>query len=172
MSKFTRSLIFWTWSPLGNEAECLTSLFVFFGQSFFRYTLKDRPQEVKETLFLQGMPVCFWKASPPSGNTHRKRAIKPTPHPDSGNHRFPGPPGFPNMQFFSSLQVKSFRPLLLESVCAFILRAGSRNLSTWNSCMCHPCINRRVQAMGEGERLVSDYLWSPDGTGQQTWLVD
>jgi hypothetical protein len=28
----------------------------------------------------------------------------------------------------------------LESVCAFILRAGSRTLSTWNSCVCHPCI--------------------------------
>jgi hypothetical protein len=31
-------------------------------------------------------------------------------------------------------------PLLLESVCAFILRAGSRILSTWNSCTCHLCI--------------------------------
>jgi hypothetical protein len=40
----------------------------------------------------------------------------------------------------NSLQIKSFRPLLLESVCAFILRAGSRTLSTWNSCACHPCI--------------------------------
>jgi hypothetical protein len=30
--------------------------------------------------------------------------------------------------------------LLLESACAFILRAGSRTLSTWNSCMCHLCI--------------------------------
>jgi hypothetical protein len=30
----------------------------------------------------------------------------------------------------------------LESTCAFILRAGSTTLSTWNSCACHPCINR------------------------------
>jgi hypothetical protein len=28
----------------------------------------------------------------------------------------------------------------LESACAFILRAGSKTLSTWNSCMCHPYI--------------------------------
>jgi hypothetical protein len=28
----------------------------------------------------------------------------------------------------------------LESPCAFILRVGSRALSTWNSCVCHPCI--------------------------------
>jgi hypothetical protein len=28
----------------------------------------------------------------------------------------------------------------LDSVCAIILRAGSRTLSTWNSCMCHPWI--------------------------------
>jgi hypothetical protein len=28
----------------------------------------------------------------------------------------------------------------LESACAFILRAGSRTLSTWNSYACHPCI--------------------------------
>jgi hypothetical protein len=28
----------------------------------------------------------------------------------------------------------------LEATCAFILRAGSRTLSTWNSCMCRPCI--------------------------------
>jgi hypothetical protein len=30
---------------------------------------------------------------------------------------------------------------LLESTCAFILRAGSRTLSIWNSCTCHLCIN-------------------------------
>jgi hypothetical protein len=28
----------------------------------------------------------------------------------------------------------------LESVCAFFLRAGSRTLSTWNSCTCHLCV--------------------------------
>jgi hypothetical protein len=39
-------------------------------------------------------------------------------------------PAFPNMQSFSSLQIKSFPPLLLESACAFVLRAGSRTLST------------------------------------------
>jgi hypothetical protein len=32
----------------------------------------------------------------------------------------------------------------LESVCAFILRAGSRTLSTWNSCACHPCISQNA----------------------------
>jgi hypothetical protein len=41
---------------------------------------------------------------------------------------------------FSSLQIKSFWSLLLESTCAFILRAGSRTLYTWNSCVCHLCI--------------------------------
>jgi hypothetical protein len=41
---------------------------------------------------------------------------------------------------FSSLQIKSFWPLLLESTCASILRVGSRTPSTWNSCACHPCI--------------------------------
>jgi hypothetical protein len=40
----------------------------------------------------------------------------------------------------NSLQIKSFRPLLLESACAFILRAGSRTLSIWNFCTCHLCI--------------------------------
>jgi hypothetical protein len=45
---------------------------------------------------------------------------------------------------FSSLQIKSFWPLLLQSACAFILRAGSRALSTWNSCMCHLSITIRV----------------------------
>jgi hypothetical protein len=29
---------------------------------------------------------------------------------------------------------------MLESTCAFILRVGSRTLSTWNSCTCLPCI--------------------------------
>jgi hypothetical protein len=29
---------------------------------------------------------------------------------------------------------------LLESTCAFILKASSQTLSTWNSCMCHLCI--------------------------------
>jgi hypothetical protein len=29
----------------------------------------------------------------------------------------------------------------LESACAFILRVGSRTLSTWNSCVSHLCIN-------------------------------
>jgi hypothetical protein len=38
---------------------------------------------------------------------------------------------------FSSLQIKSFQPLLLESTCAFILRVGSRMLRSWNSCACH-----------------------------------
>jgi hypothetical protein len=28
----------------------------------------------------------------------------------------------------------------LESTCAFILRMGSRTLSTWKSCACHLCI--------------------------------
>jgi hypothetical protein len=41
--------------------------------------------------------------------------------------------------------MKSFWPLLLESTCAFIIRAGSRTLSTWNSCVCHPCISFLVK---------------------------
>jgi hypothetical protein len=41
---------------------------------------------------------------------------------------------------FSSLQIKSFLHLLLESTGAFILRVGSRTLSTWNSWACHLCI--------------------------------
>jgi hypothetical protein len=41
----------------------------------------------------------------------QKKAIKPNPQ-------------------LNAPQIKFFQPLLLESVCAFILRAGSRTLST------------------------------------------
>jgi hypothetical protein len=48
------------------------------------------------------------------------------------DHQFLGPAAFPTYAFFlfSSLQIKSFPPLLLESASAFILRAGLRALST------------------------------------------
>jgi hypothetical protein len=45
--------------------------------------------------------------------------------------RVSGSPCIPQyaVYLFSSLQIKSFRPLLLESTCVFIPRAGSRTLS-------------------------------------------
>jgi hypothetical protein len=50
-------------------------------------------------------------------------------------------PCMPHAGFlFPSLQIKSFWPLLLESVCAFILRVDPRTLNTWKSCVCHLCI--------------------------------
>jgi hypothetical protein len=52
------------------------------------------------------------------------------------NHQFLGPSACPHVAFlFSSLRIKSFWPLLLESTCAFILRVDPRTLNTWNSCV-------------------------------------
>jgi hypothetical protein len=60
----------------------------------------------------------------------KKKAIKPNPHLTHRTTGFQVPPAFPTIQSISSLQIKSFQPLLLESTCVFILRAGSRTLST------------------------------------------
>jgi hypothetical protein len=80
---------------------------------------RERLQEVKETLLL------------------------PRKHPFASERHLPTlitsfwvPLHFPICSLFllslqiNSLQIKYFRPLLLETVCAFILRAGSRTLST------------------------------------------
>jgi hypothetical protein len=75
---------------------------------------------------------------------------------------------------FSSLQIKSFQPLLLESFCTFILRVGSRTLSTWNSCLCHLCIifgharrdkpSPKVGVVPNWERLPRYVtIWHSDG---------
>jgi hypothetical protein len=76
----------------------------------------------------QETSVCTQETSLPPGNA--KKAIKPNPQPDlqevSRSPYILQYAGF----LFSSLQIKSFQPLLLESACAFILRAGSRTLST------------------------------------------
>jgi hypothetical protein len=73
----------------------------------------------------------------------KKKAIKPHSPPWPTGSLVSGSPCI--LQYavflFSSLQIKSFHPLLLESACAFIPRAGSNTLSTWNSCVCHRCIN-------------------------------
>jgi hypothetical protein len=52
----------------------------------------------------------------------------------------------------SSLQINSFRPLLLKSACAFILRVDPRNLNTSNSCKCHLCIS--VASSYEGKHMT------------------
>jgi hypothetical protein len=66
----------------------------------------------------------------PSGST-QKKAIKSNVQLDPRDHWYPGPPACPHAAFlFSSLQIKSFRPLLLESTCAFILRVNPRTLNT------------------------------------------
>jgi hypothetical protein len=55
------------------------------------------------------MPLCIWKASLPSGNA--KIGYKTYSPPWLTGSPVPGPPVFPNM--------KSFQPLLLESVLSF-----------------------------------------------------
>jgi hypothetical protein len=62
----------------------------------------------------------------------QKYAIKPTPHPDPQDHCVSRSPCIPQYAvfLFSYLKIKVFQPLLLECVCAFILRAGSGSLST------------------------------------------
>jgi hypothetical protein len=105
--------------------------------------LKDRLREVKETLLPRKCPSASERHLSPQAM--QKSYKNPIPTLTHWDHRFPGPPAFPIMQsfsslLFSSLQIKSFRPLLLEPACAFTLRLGSRTLSTWNSCSCHLCI--------------------------------
>jgi hypothetical protein len=82
------------------------------------------------------MTVCIWKASQPSGNAKIGYKIDSPPwlmgSLDSGSHCIPQYAVFLfSFLKLNSLQIKSFQSLLLESVCAFILRAGSRTLSTW-----------------------------------------
>jgi hypothetical protein len=101
-----------------------------------RGDLKDRPQEVTETLLLPRKRL-FASERHLCPQAIQKYAIKPTPHPDSCGSLVSGSPCIPQHAVFlfsflqlNSLQIKSFRPLLLESVYAFILRARSRTLST------------------------------------------
>jgi hypothetical protein len=64
----------------------------------------------------------------------------------------------------------------LESACAFILRVGSRTLSTWNSCTCHLCIIfgdawrdrchlRSVEVLPDWERLPRNVTVSIQHSG-------
>jgi hypothetical protein len=129
------------------------------------------------------MPVCIWKASLPSGNAKIGYKTHSPPRP-TGSPVYKSPPHSPicslSLSFLqlNSLQIKSFQPLWLESVVyAFILRAGSRTLSTWNSCACHPCIIfgdhkgtnhhlRSVQVVPHWERLprnVTKSVWHSGG---------
>jgi hypothetical protein len=57
--------------------------------------LKDRPQEVKETLLPRKCPSASERYLCPQAM--HKKAIKPNPHPDPWDHRFPGPPVCPTM---------------------------------------------------------------------------
>jgi hypothetical protein len=89
-------------------------------------TLKDRLWEIKETLLLPRKCLSaserhLWPQAMQKGYKNPIPIL---------THGTTGPPAVPIMQPFSSLQVKSFQPLLLESACAFILRVSSRTLST------------------------------------------
>jgi hypothetical protein len=64
------------------------------------------------------------QTSLPSGKKKKtKKPIKPNFQPDPQNHLFPGPTACSHAAFpSSSLQIKSFWPLLLESTFAFYLK--------------------------------------------------
>jgi hypothetical protein len=71
----------------------------------------------------------------------QKTSVKLSFQPDPWGHWFPSPPEWLHTAFLiSSLQIKSFQPLLMESTCTFILRVDPRTLKPKNSCMCHLCI--------------------------------
>jgi hypothetical protein len=93
------------------------------------------------------MSVRAWETSPPSGNTQKGYKTQsltwPTGPPVSRSPCMPPHSAF----LLSSLQIKSFQPLLLESACAFIFRVGSRTLNTWNSCPCHLYITGAISSL-------------------------
>jgi hypothetical protein len=68
--------------------------------------LKDRLQEVKETLLL-GNAHLHPKGISALRQYTKKKAIKTNPYPDPWDHRFPpGPLAFPTRQSFSSFLYK------------------------------------------------------------------
>jgi hypothetical protein len=59
----------------------------------------------------------------------------------------------------------------LESACAFILRAGSRTLSTWNSCACHLCITLNIDGVhwcGGTHSVARKQMRTNKGPGPRT----
>jgi hypothetical protein len=99
--------------------------------------LKDRLQEVPEgdnwprRHFFPGN-ICLHLRDISALGQYKKRLKNPISNLTPWDHRFLGPPVCPHVAFlFSSLQIKSFWPLLLESACAFILRVDPRTLKTW-----------------------------------------
>jgi hypothetical protein len=73
--------------------------------STMRMKVKDRLQEVKDTLLLPGN-TCLHLKGISTLRQCTKNAIKPNPHLDPWDHWFLGPPAFPTMQSFSSLLYK------------------------------------------------------------------
>jgi hypothetical protein len=89
--------------------------------------LKDRLQEVKKTLLPRKCLSAFERYPCPQA-THKKKAIKPNPHLDPWDHRFPVPlhslPCSPSLLFSTNHIIPTF----ISGVCrCFHSQSGLKN---------------------------------------------